>query len=49
MSKRLQQVALFFDAAQFARSEEIDFHVRFFPGLSDAVEGSTSGVLSKHR
>ena len=33
MSKRLQQVALFFDAAQFASSEEIDFHVWFSPGF----------------
>ena len=33
MSKLLQQVALFFDAAQFASSEEIDFHVRFSPGF----------------
>ena len=49
MSERLQQVALFFDAAQFASSEEIDFHVWVFTGLSDAVEASTSGVLSLHR
>ena len=48
MSKRLQQVALFCDAAQFTCSEEIDFHVWGFSGLSDAVEGSTSGVLSLH-
>ena len=33
MSKRLQQVALFCDAAQFAGSEEIDFHVWFSPGF----------------
>ena len=45
----LKQVALFYDAAQFASSEEIDFHVWVFPKLSDAVESSTSGVLSLHR
>ena len=33
MSKRLQHVALFFDAAQFASSEEIDVHVWFSPGF----------------
>ena len=49
MSKRLLQVALFCDAAQFASSEDIDFHVWVFPRLSDAGEGSTSGVLSLHR
>ena len=48
MSKRLQQVALFCDAGQFASSEAIDFHV-WFSELSDAVEASTSGVLSLHR
>ena len=46
MSKRLQQVLLFCDAAQFASSEEIDFHVWVFPGLYDAVEGSIWGILS---
>ena len=30
-------------------SEEIDFRVWFSPGLSDAVEGSTTRVLSLHR
>ena len=49
LSKLLQQVSLFFDAAQVASSEEIDFHVWFSPGFSDAVEASTSGVLSLHR
>ena len=49
MSKRLQRVAPFYDADQFASSEEIDFHVWVFTGLSDAVEGSTSRVLSLHR
>ena len=49
MSKRLLQVALFCDATQFASLKEIDFHVWFFAGISDAVEGSTSGVLSLHR
>ena len=49
MSKRLQQVAVFCDAAQFASSEETDFHDWVFSGLSDAVEGSASGVLSLHR
>ena len=33
MSKRLQQVVLFCDAAKFASSEEIDFHVWFSPGF----------------
>ena len=28
---------------------KIEFHVWFFPGLSDAVETSTSRVLSLHR
>ena len=50
MSKRLEQVALFCDAAQFASSEEIDFHVWFSPGfLMQKIEASTSGVLSLHR
>ena len=49
MSKRVQQFALFCDAAQFASSEEIDFHVLFSPGFSDAVEASTARVLSLHR
>ena len=49
MSTRKQQVAPFCDAAQFASSEQIDFHVWVFPVLSDAVEDSTSGVLSLHR
>ena len=50
MRKRIHWVAPFYDAAQFASSEEIDFHVCFFfPGLSsDAVEG-TSGDLSLRR
>ena len=48
MSKRLQQVALFFDAAEFASSEEIGFRVWFSPRLSDAVEASSSRVLSLH-
>ena len=33
MSKRLQRAAPFYDAAQFAGSEEIDFHVWFSPGF----------------
>ena len=33
MSKRLQPVALFFDAAQSANSEKIDFRVLFSPGV----------------
>ena len=49
MSKRKQRVAPFFDAAQFAGSVEIDFHVWFSPGLAEAVEAGTSGVLSLHR
>ena len=48
MSRRLQQVVLFLDAAQSMGSEEIDFRVWFSPGLSDAVEASTSRVLSLH-
>ena len=44
MSKRIQRVVPCFDAAQFASSEEIDFHVWFSP-----AEGSASGVLSLHR
>ena len=32
-SKLPKQVSLFFDAAQFASSEEIDFHVWFSPGF----------------
>ena len=40
MSKRSQRVAPFYDAAQFANSEEIDFHVWFFPRLSDAIEAT---------
>ena len=42
MSKHLKQVSLFFDAAHSMSSEVVDFHI----GLSDAVEASTSGVLS---
>ena len=49
MSERLQQVALLCDAAQFASSEVIDFHIWFSPGLSDAVEASTLGSLTLHR
>ena len=48
MSKRLQQVSPFLDTAQSMSSEEIDFRVWFSPGLSDAVEASTSRVLSLH-
>ena len=33
MSKRSQRVAPFHDAAQFASSKEIDFHVWFSPGF----------------
>ena len=33
MSKRLQRVAPFYDAAQFASSEKIDFHVWFSRGF----------------
>ena len=49
MSKRFRQVALFFDAAQSASSELIDFQIWFFPNLSDAVEASTLGSLTLHR
>ena len=49
MSKRPLQVSPFLDAAQSTRSEVIDFHIWFSPGLSDAVEASTSGFLSLHR
>ena len=48
MSKRPYQVSPFLDAAQSMSSEGIDFRVWFLPGLSDAVEPSTSGVLSLH-
>ena len=48
MSVRIQRVSPFYRTSQFASSEEIDFRV-FFPGLSDAVEASTSGFLSLHR
>ena len=33
MSMRFQQAALFCDAAQFASSEVVDFHVWFSPGF----------------
>ena len=46
---RIQRVSPFYRTSQFAGSEEIDFRVWFPPGLSDAVDGSTSGVLSLHR
>ena len=50
MSKRLKQVSLFFGAAQSTNSEVINWlSCLVFPGLSDAVEASTSGVLSLHR
>ena len=49
MSKRQSQVSPFYDAAQFASSEVIDFYVQFSPGLLIAVEASTSRVLSLHR
>ena len=49
MSKRPQQVSLFLDAAQSTGSEVVDFHIWVFPGLSDAVEASTSRALSLHR
>ena len=48
MSKRFQRVAPFYDAAQFADSEEF-LPCLVFPGLFDAVEDSTTGVLSLHR
>ena len=48
MSKRLKQVSLFIDAAHSMSYQVVDFHVWFSP-LSDAVEASTSGVLSLHR
>ena len=49
MSERPKQVSLFFDAAHSTSSEVIDLHIWVFPGLSDAVEASTSGVHSLHR
>ena len=49
MSVRIQRVSPFFHAPQFAGSEEIDFRVWVFTGLSDAAEDSTSRVLSLHR
>ena len=48
MSKRPLQVSLFLVAAHSMTSEVFDFHIWFSPGLSDAVEASTSGVLSLH-
>ena len=49
MSMRKQRVSPFYNAAQFADSEEFDFHIWFSPGLSDAVEDSADGALSLHR
>ena len=49
MSTRIQRVSPFHRTSQFADSEEFDFRVWLSPGLSDAVEGSTSGALSLHR
>ena len=49
MSKRSLQASPFLDAAQLTISEVLDFHIWFFPGLSDAVEASTSGFLSLRR
>ena len=49
MSKRLQKVDLFCDAAQFARSEEIDFHVWFSPGFLMQQKPAHQKVLSLHR
>ena len=49
MSVRIQRVSPFYRTSQFAGSEEIDFRVWVFPGLCDAEEGSTTGVLSLHR
>ena len=49
MSVRIQRVSLFYRTSQFAASEEFDFRVWVFTGLSDAAEDSTSRVLSLHR
>ena len=49
MSMRISRVSPFFETAQFANSEKFDFHVWFPPGLSDAIEPSTSGVRSLYR
>ena len=49
MSVRIQRVSPFYRTSQFADSEEFDFRVWLSPGLSDAVEGSTSEALSLHR
>ena len=49
MSVRIQRVSPFYRTSQFADSEEFDFRVWFFPGLSDAIEDSATSVLSLHR
>ena len=49
MSVRIQRVSPFYRTSQFADSEEFDFRVLVFTGLSDAVEDSATGVLSLHR
>ena len=49
VSVRTQRVSPFCNAAQFGGLRGDRLSCRVFPGLSDAVEGSTSRVLSQHR
>ena len=49
MSKRPLQVSPFLAAAHSMSSEVIDFSYLVFPGLSGAVEASTSALLTLHR
>ena len=50
MSQRPLQVSPFLAAAAHSTSSEVvDFHVWVFHKLSEAVEASTSGVLTLHR
>ena len=49
IQRSLRSIMLLSLRGQFAGSEVIDVHIWLSPGLSDAVEASTSGVLSLHR
>ena len=49
ISKRPLQISPFLVAAHSTSSEVFDFHNWFSPGFSDAIEASTSAVLSLHR
>ena len=48
MSARIQQVSPFYRTAQSRAQRYLTF-ISFFPSFFDAVEGSTSRVLSLHR